>query len=196
VNVCQAIGRVDILVNNAGISHPGSLVTLDEAAADEMIGVNLKGVMHCARAVAPGMMERRYGRIVNIASIAGYGTAPARHHAVRGDQRVARIDGAYRVQEGVPSRSALDTRSPPDEARVQGPRMHPLERATVDARHTGVHRVARRFLEPIQDLLVLGIGLALFGLMVRSGGCWCRRDVRAIPSARAAWWTTSLQSCA
>ena len=48
--------------------------------------------------------------------------------------------------------------------------MHPLEGATVDARHTGVHRVARRFLEPIQDLLVLGIGLALFGLMVRTLG--------------------------
>jgi uncharacterized membrane protein (DUF373 family) len=34
--------------------------------------------------------------------------------------------------------------------------------------HTAVHRVARRFLEPIQDILVLGIGLALFGLMVRT----------------------------
>jgi uncharacterized membrane protein (DUF373 family) len=40
----------------------------------------------------------------------------------------------------------------------------------VHTSHTGVHQAARRFLEPIQDLLVLGIGLALFGLMVRTLG--------------------------
>src|SRR5437879_13866319 len=38
----------------------------------------------------------------------------------------------------------------------------------IDVPHTIVHRTARRFLEPVQDLLVLGIGLALFGLMVRT----------------------------
>jgi uncharacterized membrane protein (DUF373 family) len=45
-----------------------------------------------------------------------------------------------------------------------------VARSVVDVSvpHTGVHRVARRFLEPAQDLLVLGIGLALFGLMVRT----------------------------
>jgi uncharacterized membrane protein (DUF373 family) len=39
-----------------------------------------------------------------------------------------------------------------------------------DARHTGVHRVARSFLEPTQDVLVLGVGVALFGLMLRTLG--------------------------
>ena len=73
----RRFGRIDILVNNAGISHPGNLLTLDEAALDEMIAVNLKGVIHCGRAVTPGMIERRCGRIVNIASIAGFGTALA-----------------------------------------------------------------------------------------------------------------------
>jgi 3-oxoacyl-[acyl-carrier protein] reductase len=71
----EAFGRLDVLVNNAGVSHPGSLLTLDEARLDEMIAVNLKGVIHCCRAAAPGMIERRYGKIVNIASIAGLGTA-------------------------------------------------------------------------------------------------------------------------
>ena len=71
----DAFGRLDVLVNNAGVSHPGSLLTLDETRLDEMIGVNLKGVVHCCRAVAPGMIERRSGKIVNIASIAGLGTA-------------------------------------------------------------------------------------------------------------------------
>jgi uncharacterized membrane protein (DUF373 family) len=41
---------------------------------------------------------------------------------------------------------------------------------TIDARHTGVHRVARRFVEPTQDVLVLGVGVALFGLMLRTLG--------------------------
>jgi 3-oxoacyl-[acyl-carrier protein] reductase len=71
----DAFGRLDVLVNNAGISHPGSLLTLDEARLDDMIAVNLKGVVHCCRAVAPGMIDRRSGKIVNIASIAGLGTA-------------------------------------------------------------------------------------------------------------------------
>ena len=73
----DAFGRLDVLVNNAGVSHPGSLLTLDEARLDEMIGVNLKGVVHCCRAAAPGMIERRSGTIVNVASIAGLGTALA-----------------------------------------------------------------------------------------------------------------------
>jgi hypothetical protein len=41
---------------------------------------------------------------------------------------------------------------------------------TIDARHTGVHRVARRFVEPTQDILVLGVGVALFRLMLRTLG--------------------------
>jgi len=46
--------------------------------------------------------------------------------------------------------------------------MTPRGALDLDAPHTSVHRLARRFLEPIQDLLVLAIGLALFGLMVRT----------------------------
>jgi 3-oxoacyl-[acyl-carrier protein] reductase len=48
---------------------------MSDEALDEMIGVNLKGVIHCVQAVAPGMIERRSGKIVNIASIAGLGTS-------------------------------------------------------------------------------------------------------------------------
>jgi len=69
-------GQVDILVNNAGILEgEGSLLKFDEQELDRMIEVNVKGVLNCTRAVAPHMIERRYGKIVNIASVAGLGTS-------------------------------------------------------------------------------------------------------------------------
>lgn len=65
-------GAVDILVNNAGITGPS--VPLDaypEESWRAVIEVDLFGVFHCVRAVLPAMVARNYGRIVNIASIAG-----------------------------------------------------------------------------------------------------------------------------
>ena len=63
---------IDILVNNAGISGPN--VTTWEYPLDawrNVLSVNLDGPFHCCRAIAPTMIARKYGRIVNIASIAG-----------------------------------------------------------------------------------------------------------------------------
>ncbi len=69
-------GQVDILVNNAGILEgEGSLLKFDEHELDRMMEVNVKGVLNCTRAVAPHMINRRYGKIVNIASVAGLGTS-------------------------------------------------------------------------------------------------------------------------
>ena len=68
----KAFGRIDILVNNAGIA--GKNATTWEYPAEEwaqVMRVNLDGPFYCCRAVAPGMIARGYGRIVNIASIAG-----------------------------------------------------------------------------------------------------------------------------
>jgi 3-oxoacyl-[acyl-carrier protein] reductase len=64
-------GRVDILINNAGITRPAMLHKMTEAQWDEVMAVHLKGSFNCLQAVAPGMMERRYGRIVNVTSTAG-----------------------------------------------------------------------------------------------------------------------------
>jgi 3-oxoacyl-[acyl-carrier protein] reductase len=69
------LGPVSILVNNAGVSSPGTLETYDRAAMERMRRVNVDGVIHTIRAVASGMQQRGYGRIVNIASNAATGTA-------------------------------------------------------------------------------------------------------------------------
>jgi 3-oxoacyl-[acyl-carrier protein] reductase len=69
------LGPVSILVNNAGVSSPATLESYDPAAMARMRRVNVDGVIHTIRAVAPGMQERGYGRIVNIASNAAIGTA-------------------------------------------------------------------------------------------------------------------------
>jgi NAD(P)-dependent dehydrogenase (short-subunit alcohol dehydrogenase family) len=69
------LGPVSILVNNAGTSLPATLEDYDPAAMARMRQVNVDGVIHTIRAVSPGMKQRGYGRIVNIASNAAIGTA-------------------------------------------------------------------------------------------------------------------------
>ena len=65
-------GDLDILVNNAGIAGaPGGLEEHDEEALDEIFAVNVKGPWFTCAAVHPHFLEKGYGRIVNIASIAG-----------------------------------------------------------------------------------------------------------------------------
>lgn len=63
--------KIDILVNNAGIYPFQNLKDMTEQQWDQMIGVDLKGAFNCTRNVIPHMIQRRYGKIVNIASIAG-----------------------------------------------------------------------------------------------------------------------------
>jgi 3-oxoacyl-[acyl-carrier protein] reductase len=67
----RRLGPVDILVNNAGVTRPAMLHKMQQAQWDTVLAVHLTGSFHCLQAVAPGMMERRYGRIVNVTSAAG-----------------------------------------------------------------------------------------------------------------------------
>jgi 3-oxoacyl-[acyl-carrier protein] reductase len=77
----EAVGRIDVLVNNAGGDiaaaggkpRPNDCLEIPERDLHAVMDRNLIGTMNVCRAVAPGMMERREGRIVNVASVAGLG---------------------------------------------------------------------------------------------------------------------------
>jgi 3-oxoacyl-[acyl-carrier protein] reductase len=64
-------GRIDILVNNAGIYPFKPFAEMTEQDWDRVLNVNLKGVFYCTKAVLPKMIEQRYGKIINLSSIAG-----------------------------------------------------------------------------------------------------------------------------
>ncbi len=69
--VAQHFGRVDVLVNNAGVYRAKPFLDYTDEDFQDMLDVNLFGVLHFMQAVLPGMQARRHGRIVNIASTAG-----------------------------------------------------------------------------------------------------------------------------
>ncbi len=69
--VLAKFGTIDILINNAGITRDGFLVNMSEENFDLVIDVNLKGVFNCTKAVAPVMMEKGWGKIINTSSVAG-----------------------------------------------------------------------------------------------------------------------------
>ncbi len=69
-------GGVDILVNNAGIRRDALVLRLDEEDWDRVLETNLKGAFNCSRAALRSMLRRRWGRIINIASVAGLNGNP------------------------------------------------------------------------------------------------------------------------
>jgi NAD(P)-dependent dehydrogenase (short-subunit alcohol dehydrogenase family) len=94
--VTEAFGRgPDILVNNAGIAESALLTKTDDELWRRHLAINLDGTFYCMRAALPGMIERGWGRIINIASIAGKTGAPyiaaysASKHGVLGLTRSA-----------------------------------------------------------------------------------------------------------
>ena len=76
-----ALGGIDILVNNAGIAGPNAKTwETDPAEWKRVLAINLDGPFHCCHAVVPEMLKGGYGRIVNIASIAGKEGNPNASH--------------------------------------------------------------------------------------------------------------------
>lgn len=76
------LGTIDILVNNAAIAHPRKLEEITEVEWDEVLAVNLKSVFLVTQAVVGGMRQRRWGRIINLSSVAAQtGGAVGAHYA-------------------------------------------------------------------------------------------------------------------
>jgi 3-oxoacyl-[acyl-carrier protein] reductase len=63
--------KIDIVVNNAGVTADNLLVRLKPEDWDRVLGINLKGTVHCTKAVCRGMIRERYGRIINMTSVVG-----------------------------------------------------------------------------------------------------------------------------
>jgi len=70
-NTLTAYGKVDILVNNAGITRDQLVLRMSDEDWDRVLSVNLKGAFLCIRAALRPMLKQRWGRIINIASVAG-----------------------------------------------------------------------------------------------------------------------------
>lgn len=69
--IASNFGSIDMLVNNAGITRDGLLMRMSDDDFDRVIDVNLKGTFNCIKFASKYMIKQRYGKIVNIASIAG-----------------------------------------------------------------------------------------------------------------------------
>ena len=92
--------KPDILVNNAGIAESATLVNTTDELWQRHLAINLSGTFYCTRAALPAMLEKRWGRIINIASIAAKTGSPyiaayaASKHGVLGLTRVAALEVA------------------------------------------------------------------------------------------------------
>ncbi len=96
----EELERIDILVNCAGAAAAGAVHRTEIEVWDRLMAVNARGAFLCMRAFLPGMLERRFGRVVNVASVAGLHGAryiaayAASKHALIGLTRAAAADAA------------------------------------------------------------------------------------------------------
>jgi SDR family mycofactocin-dependent oxidoreductase len=94
-------GSIDILVSNAGISSQAAATDLTDGDWEKILGVNLVGAWHAAKAVIPGMIERgRGGSIVFISSVAGLQGAPHQAHYVASKHGIQGLVGALANELG------------------------------------------------------------------------------------------------
>lgn len=93
-------GKIDVLVNNAGIQHVSAIEDFPDEKWNAIIGINLSSAFHLSKAVWKGMKERKFGRIINIASAHGLVASEfksayvASKHGIVGFTKTLALEGA------------------------------------------------------------------------------------------------------
>jgi len=96
----EAVGPIDVLVNNAGVQHTAALADMPDERWDAILAINLSACFHTMKAALPGMAQRGFGRVINIASVHGLvasvSKAPyvAAKHGLIGLSKVAALEYA------------------------------------------------------------------------------------------------------
>lgn len=96
----EAVGAVDVLVNNAGVQHTAALADMPDERWDAILAINLSACFHTMKAALPGMAQRGFGRVINIASVHGLVASVAKapyvaaKHGLIGLSKVAALEYA------------------------------------------------------------------------------------------------------
>lgn len=115
----ETFGRIDVLINNAGLMQQSPLEAIKVDEWDNMIDVNVKGVLYGIAAALPHMKSQKSGHIINVSSVAGHKVTPAgvvycaTKHAVRAISEGLRSEvKAYNMRTTIISPGAVDTELP------------------------------------------------------------------------------------
>ena len=158
-------GRVDIVVNNAGIQHVAPIETFPDEKWDAILAINLSSAFHLIKAVTPAMKERRFGRIINVASAHGLTASPfksayvAAKHAMIGLSKVVALELAEfgvtcnTVCPGYVKTPLVD-RQIADQAKAHG-----ISEADVVRDVMLVHQARKEFVR-VEELAALAVFLA------------------------------------
>ena len=173
--VKEAFGPCDILVNNAGVPGGGTFANLTYQQIEDIIEVNVLGVMYGTRAFLPGMLKRHHGHIVNVASLAGRFATPGA--AVYGASKHAVVAFSESLFYEVEDQGVLVTVVNPGFVKTEGfplVGMDPRMILTMDKVAGAVVRVVRddiapelsipRYISPLQAFRVLTPPLYRWGM--------------------------------
>lgn len=114
--IAKKFGKIDILINNAGVDEPCSVVDITEKHLDYVMNTNFKGLVFCSKFVAREMVKKRYGKIINLSSIAGKeGTlyhlayVSSKHAVIGATKCMARELIKYNINVNAVSPGLIDT---------------------------------------------------------------------------------------
>jgi 3-hydroxybutyrate dehydrogenase len=154
--VAREAGQVDILVNNAGFQHVSPVHELDETRWDEMVAVMLTAPFLLIQRLIPGMYERGWGRIINIASVHGVVASPYKSayvsakHGIVGLTKAVALEAAERAPEvTVHAICPSYVRTPLVEKQIEGQaRVHGIPENQVLEQIMLTRNAVKRLIEP------------------------------------------------